>query len=150
MLEGPRTTLVVPVPEVASLVPDPAIALFDPFLPRHLVDEGVLRELTDLFAAVVPFTFVLGDAARFPSGGRYLPPQPTAGFRHLSHDVRREFSEVLPSTHSLEAAMPHLAVPEEVEVPGPVTAQARRAELRVGEQGREDVLAVFRFGTSAA
>lgn len=150
MSEGPRTALVIPVPELSASVPDPAIALFDPFLPRHLLDDGVFRELTELFAVAVPFTYELGEPARFPSGRRYLPPRPTSSFRHLVHEVRREFPELLAPTRSLEAAVPHLPVPEDLDVPGPVTARARQAELRVGEPGEEEVLGVFRFGTSAA
>jgi hypothetical protein len=148
--EGPRTALVIPVPELSASLPDPAIALFDPFLPRHLLDEVVLRELTELFSVAVPFTYELGEPARFPSGRRYLPPHPSASFRHLVHEVRREFPDLLPPTRSLEAAVPHLPVPDDLELPGPATARARTAELWVGEPRAEETLAVFRFGTSAA
>ncbi len=148
--EGPRTALVVPVPELAGSVPDPTIALFDPFLPRHLLDTVVLRELTDLFAGELPFAYELGEPAQFPNGHRYLPPRPTSGFRHLVHEVRRQFPDLLAPTRSLAAAVPHLLVSEGAEVSVPVPAQARTAELRVGDPGAEEVLAVFRFGISAA
>lgn len=148
--EGPRTALVIPVPELSASVPDPTIALFDPFLPRHLLEDSVLRELTELFASAVPFTYELGEPARFPSGRRYLPPRPTTGFRHLTHELRHEFPELVAPTQSLVAVVPHLALPEGIEVVRPVNARARQAELRVGEPGADEVLAVFRFGTSAA
>ena len=83
--EPSATRLVLPVPEVAQQVPGAHIALLDPFLPATEVDAGVIAELRELFAEIVPFPFVLGEPARFPSGASYLPPQPVGVFRSITH-----------------------------------------------------------------
>lgn len=140
----------IPVPEVAEVIAGAHVVLVDPFLPRHLVDDGVLRELRELFAEVVPFAYVLGDVTRFPGGTSYLPPQPGTPFRRLAQQVRREFSELPMVPTRLESAVPHVVVPEGVSVATPVAAWARRAQLLTGDPPDEQVLGTFPFGTSAA
>jgi len=144
--EESRTRLVVPVPEVSGRIPDARIALLDPFLPATQVDAGVLAELRELFGGLVPFAYVLGDPARFPSGSSYLPPQPVATFRRITHRLRRAFPEVVGPATSLDTVVPHLTLPEGVELPTPLEVHAREAHLLDGD----DVLARFAFGTSAA
>ncbi len=136
----------VPVPELAGRVPGAKIALLDPFLLASQVDAGVVAELREFFAELVPFPYVLGDSARFPNGLAYLPPQPVGTFRSISHSLRRAFPEVIGTTTSLDIVIPHLILPEEADVPTPLEVHAREALLIAGE----DVLATFRFGTSAA
>jgi hypothetical protein len=145
---GAHTRLVLPVPELASLVPGAHIPLLDPFLPSADVDAGVVAELSELFAELVPFPFVLGEAVRFPTGAAYLPPQPVAAFRRITQVVRRAFPEVVEPASSLAGAIPHLVLPDDARtVPTPLEVHAREA-LLIGPDGA--LLATFRFGTSAA
>jgi hypothetical protein len=134
------------------MVPGAHITLFDPFLPAADIDEGVVAELREFFAELVPFAYVLGEAARFPSGAAYLPPQPGGIFRRITHNLRRTFPEVIGPATTLYGAIPHLALPEEAasEVPAPLEVHAREALLLAGTGDDQAVLATFRFGTSAA
>jgi hypothetical protein len=91
---------------------------------------------------------VLGEAARFPSGAAYLPPQPVAVFRRISSSLRQAFPEVIGHPTSLHASIPHLALTEEsvADVPTPLEVHAREAILLEGDR----VIATFGFGESAA
>ena len=144
------TRLVVPVDEILTSVPGAHIALLDPFLPVDDVDDGVMAELRDLFAELVPFAYLLGEPARFPDGERYLPPRPVTVFRSITHSLRRAFPESVGPATSLDTVVPHLPVPEQADVPTPLEVHARAALLLVGRGEHETVLATFRFGTSAA
>jgi hypothetical protein len=141
---------VVPVDEIVARVPGAHIALLDPFLPVDDVDDGVMAELRELFAELVPFAYVLGEPARFPDGERYLPPQPVTVFRRITHSLRRAFPETVGPATSLDTVVPHLSVPEVCDVPTPLEVHAREALLLVGRGENETGLATFRFGTSAA
>ena len=150
-IEAAATRLVLPVPEVAKQVPGAHIPLLDPFLPVTDVDEGVIAELRELFAEIVPFPFVLGEPARFPSGASYLPPQPVGVFRSITNTLRRSFPELVGPATSLYAAIPHLALPDDdtvlANIRTPLQGHAREALLL----GPDDAtLGTFRFGTSAA
>jgi 2'-5' RNA ligase superfamily len=141
------TRLVVPVAEIVARVPGAHITLVDPFLDAEDVDEGVIAELRELFADLVPFAYILGEPARFPSGAEYLPPQPVTVFRRITHSLRRAFPEVIGPATSLDTVVPHLPLPVEYDVPTPLEVHAREA-LLLGDGG--DTIATFRFGTSAA
>jgi hypothetical protein len=146
--QGTGTTrLVVPVEEIVARVPGAHITLLDPFLLAEDVDAGVIAELRELFSDLVPFAYILGEPARFPSGAAYLPPQPVNVFRRITHSLRRAFPEVIGSTTSLDTVIPHLSVPEGSDVPTPLEVHAREA-LLLDEAGV--LLATFRFGTTAA
>lgn len=149
---GGMTRLVIPVPEIAHDAAGAHIALLDPFLDGSQVDAGVVAELRDIFADLVPFAFVLGDAARFPSGAAYLPPQPVAVFRRITHTLRRTFPEVIGHPTSLHGSIPHLPLDDEAvdAVPTPLEVHAREALLLQGTGAGERVVATFAFGTSAA
>ena len=149
-VEQERTTLVLPVPEAAGVVPCPHITLLDPFLPAASVDEGVLAELREFFAALVPFPFVLGEQTRFPGGGSYLPPEPLAVFRRVIHELRRAFPELAGPATTLDTFVPHLRVDEGIVVPGAVEAHARETQLWIGGPDGGRLRASFEFGTSAA
>jgi len=146
------TRLVIPVPELSSAIAGAHIALLDPFLPSSQVDEGVVSELREIFAEIVPFAFVLGETAQFPSGAAYLPPQPGAVFRRITGTLRRTFPEVIGHPTSLHGSIPHLGLSDEAAaaVHTPLEVHARDAVLLVGEGAQERVLATFEFGTSAA
>jgi hypothetical protein len=113
------------------------------------VDAGVVSELREIFAELVPFAFVLGEAARFPSGEAYLPPQPSAVFRRITQTLRHTFPEVIGHPTSLHGSIPHLSLSDEqaAVVPTPLEVHAREALLL---EGKDTVLETFTFGTSAA
>ncbi len=150
------TRLVLPVPEVASEVPGAHLTLMDPFLPGPDIDAGVLAELRDLFAGVMPFQYVLGEPVRFPDGEAYLPPQPGSAFRRLMQDLRRTFPEVVAPADGLHGSIPHVPLPDDVDdalaarLGTPLEAYAREAVLLRGRGQDETPVAVFAFGTSAA
>lgn len=144
------TRLVVPVAEIAARVPGAHITVLDPFLPADEVDEGVVAELRELFADLVPFAYVLGEPAHFPDGEQYLPPQPVTVFRRITHSLRRAFPEAIGPATTLDTVIPHLSLPEGSDVPTPLEVHAREALLLTGYGENERLLATFRFGTSAA
>ncbi len=143
------TRLVIPVPEVSDLVVGAHVVLLDPFLALAEVDEGVLSELRDAFAELVPFAYVLGEVARFPSGVAYLTPQPVAVFRRITSTLRRDFPEISGRPTSLHGSMPHLPLGAGATdaVVTPVEVHAREAVLLEADGA---VLARFAFGTAAA
>lgn len=143
------TRLVIPVPEIADMVPGAHIALLDPFLTVGEVSAGVIAELEEIFAEMVPFAFVLGEAASFPSGATYLPPQPVTLFRRIATTLRRTFPEVSGQPTSLHGSIPHLLLGDTAAeaVRTPLQVHANQA-LLISRTGR--VVATFGFGTAAA
>lgn len=144
-----QTRLLLPVRELEATVPGAHIVLLAPFLDESAIEPGVMGELDEFFAALTPFPYVLGEAAEFPGGGRYLPPQPVGVFRRIGHSLRRTFPEVADTVVPLGSAIPHLDLPGGVEIRTPLEVHAREALLVVGD-GPTTTLATFRFGTSAA
>jgi hypothetical protein len=145
---GRTTRLVLPVRELEATVPGAAIVLLDPFLDEAAVEPGVVDELGEFFAGLTPFAYVLGEPAEFPHGGRYLPPQPVGVLRRIGHSLRHTFPEVAGQAIPLGSAVPHLDLPDGLDVPTPLEVHAREALLLVGDPAT--TLATFRFGTSAA
>ncbi len=145
-----HTRLVLPVPELEATVTGAHIVLLSPFLEVDAVDDGAVAELREFFADLTPFAYVLTDAAEFPGGQRYLPPQPVGVFRRITHSLRRTFPEVVGRATSLDTVVPHLSLPEGVEVPTPLEVHAREALLLADADGDTTTLATFPFGTSAA
>jgi hypothetical protein len=148
-----HTRLVLPVPELEATVPGAHIVLLAPFLEVAAVEPGVVAELREFFADLTPFAYVLNEVVEFPEGRRYLPPQPVGVFRRITHSLRHTFPEVVGPATSLETVVPHLSLPEGIEVPTPLEVHAREA-LLVHDTSplgpRTTTLATFRFGTSAA
>jgi 2'-5' RNA ligase superfamily len=161
-----HSLLVVPLPGLVSVVPPlgrgatvPHIPLVDPFEDLRLIDDGVLAELRDYFADVVPFAVRLRNLSQYPGGSAYLGPEPTAPFRRLTQGLLRLFPE-LPRPRPSFELVPHLAVEvapgEDVETLReqldpwlPVATLARQAALWWQEDGVR-TLSTFPFGTSAA
>jgi hypothetical protein len=172
----PFTALVVPVPAadwlLAGRVADahsraagldvPAhVSLLVPFAPREEVSDGVLAELGDLFADVVPFSFRLETVSQFPDGPVYLAPDPSAPFRRITQQLGRRFPEYPHEENRFDDVVPHLTVPLRagesladverlVAARGRVSAQAQEAALLAVSGAGLETLAVFPFGTTAA
>lgn len=142
------TALMIPVPAADAVAVNAWITLLDPFLPLAQVDEGVLDELEEFFAAVTPFAFVIGEPARFPDGPTYLPLEPSAAFRRIIVELSRGFPEVVTAAAGFETNMPHLLVPDST-ASEPIRTHASEARLLL-RGDTDQVLATFVFGTSAA
>ncbi len=121
----PETALVVTVPEAEPLVSEwraqhdwsaqrgvPAhITILYPFVPTELVDDGVLGQLRDLFAAEPAISFELARVARFPEVA-WLAPEPSGPFRHLIELVAASFPDYPPYEGAHDVVIPHLTVAE--------------------------------------
>jgi 2'-5' RNA ligase superfamily len=172
---SPFSALLVPVPAAewlvagrpmgagyaAGLVVPPHVTLLAPFAPRDRLTDGVVTELADLFADVVPFPFELARASRFPDGAAYLAPDPAAPFRNLVTELGRAFPEYPPYEGRFDEVVPHVTVPLNdgevvedlqriVDHHGPVRALAAEAQLVWVDSEGVDVVAHFPFGTAAA
>ncbi len=156
------TALVLPVAAADWLVGDrgglPAhVPLLVPFLPRSELAEGLVAELTTLFADVVPFSFDLDEVCAFPSGEVYLAPHPPTPFRHLTAGLARRFPRLSGSVGQFPDVVPHVTIPlvdgetlpdieRRVRARRPLQGLATEAQLlSAGE-----VLARFPFATVAA
>lgn len=121
----PETALVVTVPEAEALVSDwraehdwsaqrgvPAhITILYPFAPTEKVDETLLDELRELFAAESPISFELARVARFPAVA-WLAPEPSEPFSALVELVAARFPDYPPYEGAHDEVIPHLTVAE--------------------------------------
>ena len=150
----PHSVLVVPVPEAVGVVPDAHITLLSPFATKEELTDGLLGELEEFFADVVPFAFRLTDLAQFPGGTLYLSPEPVAPFRSMTHELHRLFPEYPPYGGQFDDVIPHLSVPAttaDEAVRMPITANARGVQLWwLNDDRTIEVLETFPFGTTAA
>jgi 2'-5' RNA ligase len=121
----PQTALVVTVPEAEPLVSDwraqydwsaqrgvPAhITLLYPFVPTERLDDGVLRELRELFASQPAFTFRLTRIARFPEVA-WLAPEPSDPFATLTRLIVERYPDYPPYEGIHDEVIHHLTVAE--------------------------------------
>jgi 2'-5' RNA ligase len=121
----PETALVVTVPEAEPLVSDwraeydwsaqrgvPAhITILYPFAPTEKVDESLLDQLRELFAAEAPISFELARVARFPEVA-WLAPEPSKPFSALVELVAARFPGYPPYEGAHDEIIPHLTVAE--------------------------------------
>jgi 2'-5' RNA ligase len=149
----PETALVVEVPEAEPLVSDwrakhdwsaqrgvPAhITLLYPFVPTERVDDGLQRELRELFASQPAFSFRLTRVARFPDVA-WLSPEPSDRFSALTDLIVGRYPDYPPYEGVHDEVIPHLTVAEgavelqdEVEAALtphlPIEAEANEVEL---------------------
>ena len=151
-------------PEFLPLDPDETaahITLLAPFADLDDLDDGMVAELRDFFADVLPFAFSLTDVCEFPGGTTYLSPEPVAPFRTLTFELFKRFPEFPPYRGQFDDVVPHLSVPVpdgedvanlrfEVSHRLPISASAREASLFWSEPGHSRALETFEFGTAAA
>lgn len=121
----PRTALIVAVPEAEPLVGKwrakhdwsaqhgvPAhITLLFPFVPTEKVDEQLLRDLRDLFAARPAFTYQLSRVTRFPEVA-WLAPEPAEPFTDLIELIVSRYPEYPPYEGIHDEVIVHLTVAE--------------------------------------
>jgi 2'-5' RNA ligase len=163
----PRTALIIAVPEAEALVGDwrerydnaslgiPAhVTLLFPFVPSEKVDDALLAELRELFAAQPAFSFSLPRVARFPEVA-WLAPEPATPFRRLTELIYSRYPDYPPYEGVHDEIIPHLtvgvgdaALQDEIEAALrpqlPIDAEARHVTLLVEDDlGRWRVLDEF-------
>jgi len=136
----PESALVITVPEAEPVVSEwrarhdwsaqrgvPAhITLLYPFAPTERVDEQLLGELGELFAAHRAFEFALPRVARFPEVA-WLAPEPDQPFRALIASIAARFPDYPPYEGVHDEVIPHLTVAEgDVELQDRVEAALSR------------------------
>jgi 2'-5' RNA ligase len=150
----PRTALIIAVPEAEALVGDwrerydnaslgiPAhVTLLFPFVPSEKVDDILLAELRELFAAQPAFSFSLPRVARFPEVA-WLAPEPATPFRRLTELIYSRYPDYPPYEGIHDEIIPHLtvgvgdaALQDEIEAALtpqlPIHAEARHVTLLV-------------------
>jgi 2'-5' RNA ligase len=165
----PRTALIIAVPEAEALVGDwrerydnaslgiPAhVTLLFPFVPSEKVDDALLAELRELFAAQPAFSFSLPRVARFPEVA-WLAPEPATPFRRLTELIYSRYPDYPPYEGVHDEIIPHLtvgvgdaALQDEIEAALmthlPIDAEARHATMLVEDDvGRWQVSDEFSF-----
>jgi len=139
------------VPEARAITPFAHITILAPFGQDHEPTSGELDEVEKFFADQPPFSFELTQVCTFPSGLRYLSPEPASAFSRLTHGLHQLFPEYPPYGGEFDLVIPHLTIPDDAAVgPLPIHAHARAATLVHHEDGVFTELATFPFGTSAA
>jgi len=82
------------------------ITVLFPFVPPAEIDDGVLRRLAGIFAAVPVFGHRLVRTSWFDEDVLWLAPEDDAPFRSLTESVQREFPDYLPFGGSTRASFP--------------------------------------------
>lgn len=120
---APRSTLLIPVPEVSSLVHDyrlrfdptaaqdmpEHITLLYPFLDPSALEPTISANLKSILGSVQPFSFTLSHVGWFRQDVLFLAPEPMDPFIDLSKILSREFA-ILPYEGRHQGIHPHLTV----------------------------------------
>ena len=120
----PRSALIVAVPEAEAVVYEwrlrydnaslgvPAhVTLLFPFVPAEEIDDPLIGELRDLFAAQPAFEFSLSRVAMFPDHA-WLAPEPAEPFKRLTALIFERYPSYPPYEGIHEEVIPHLTVAE--------------------------------------
>jgi 2'-5' RNA ligase len=157
----PRSALIAEVPEAEPAVHDwrtkydnaelgiPAhITLLFPFFPADQLDDQIMAELRDLFAAQPAISFGLRKLMVFPDETVWLAPEPSEPFRRLTALIVERYPDYPPYEGIHDEIIPHLTVTSgdaslrtEVEADLaphlPISAETREVTLLVeDESGR--------------
>lgn len=85
------------------------VTVLGPFVPEEALTPRVHADLTELFAATAPFTFMLEEVRVFPSGLVHLHPEPAEPFTRLTEAVTTRFPEHPPYAGEFPP-VPHLSL----------------------------------------
>jgi 2'-5' RNA ligase superfamily len=144
-----RTALIVVVPEAEASVRKirlqhvasaaqgvPAhITLLSPFADANDVDE---QSLSDLFAAVPAFDFVLDRIEQWDSGIVWLHPEPSQPFKELTVAICQRWPEYPPYEGTVKTVIPHLTLSERpIQVKLDLPIRARADTVALIEQGTD-------------
>ena len=118
----PQTALIIAVPEAEPLVGEwrerydnasvgvPAhVTLLVPFVPSEQLDDKLVAELRELFAAQPAFSFSLPRVARFEEVA-WLAPEPDQPFRRLTELICSRYPDYPPYEGIHDEVIPHLTV----------------------------------------
>lgn len=87
----------------------PHVTLLHPFVPAEAVDDEVLAELEQLFAATAPFAVSFSELRRWPEMA-YLAPEPSEPFSRLTAAIFKRWPDYPPYEGIHETVIPHLTV----------------------------------------
>ena len=149
-----QTALIVPVPEVESIVGrfrdryDPAAAegipahvtVVYPFLPVQAISSDVIQSLSELFAGLPQFHAEFSEIRRFP-GVLYFAPIEDAPFRRLTERVVERYPEAPPYGGQFRQIVPHLTI---AHVEDQVHFDDIAAQVALAAKGKVPVRTVVR------
>jgi 2'-5' RNA ligase len=136
-----RSALIVAVPEAAPAVDmwrertcyakpssgvPPHVTVLYPFFAPDALDEALVAELREIFAAHECFGFELRTTARFRQI-LYLKPEPPEPFVRLTEAVYAAYPDHLPYEGAFDSVVPHLTT---AEGDAEVLAEAERDVLQ--------------------
>jgi 2'-5' RNA ligase len=87
----------------------PHVTLLYPFVAAQEIDDGVLAELSALFAAAPPFTVTFRQLRRWPELA-YLAPEPPEPFSRLTESMIERWPGYPPYEGIHATVVPHLTV----------------------------------------
>ncbi|GIH73534.1 2'-5' RNA ligase family protein [Sphaerimonospora thailandensis] len=111
------------------------VTVLYPFLPADRIDDRLLAELRELFAAHAPFEVRFDRCGRFPAV-LYLAPEPAMPFTKLTEAVVARWPEAPPYGGQFDQIIPHLTV-------------AETADPRIGDEIEADLLPRLPINTHA-
>jgi hypothetical protein len=88
----------------------PHVTLAYPFLPLHDVNEDVIRQLTELFAAESAFDIRLESIRWFDEGVVYLEPSAAERLRTIIAALQELFPDFHPYGGAFDAVVPHVTL----------------------------------------
>jgi hypothetical protein len=138
-----QTALIVVVPEAEASVDQirlrhvasaaqgvPAhITLLSPFADAEDLDE---QALSDLFAGLPAFDFVLDRVEQWKDGIVWLHPEPSEPFEQLTEAIWQRWPDCPPYEGTVETIIPHLTLSErpiQVELDLPIRSRADTVSL---------------------
>ena len=87
----------------------PHVTLLHPFVPAEAVDDEVLAELEELFAATAKFAVTFRELRRWPEMA-YLAPEPSEPFSRLTEAIVERWPDYPPYEGIHDTVIPHLTV----------------------------------------
>jgi 2'-5' RNA ligase len=168
-----ESAILIPVPEAEPLVGalraehDPAsaagipahVTLLYPFAEPSTIDPATIERVGSVFAASMPFRFVLSATGWFGGEVLSLTPEPREPFVWLTESLTSRFPAFAPYGGAFEEIVPHLtvamrgseAMEAEMGAGLPIAATVSEAVLMVeGEDARWTVAERFPLGRRGA
>jgi len=156
-----KSALIIPVPEVESLVRtwrerlDPSctrgipahITVLFPFAHPADLDDELIQSLDEYFSRMNNFDFGFTSLAWFDDRVVYLEPNPDTVFRNMTRELLNQFPQYLPYGGKYDEPTPHLTVgdgapinlleeaAEDISQNLPIGVNARFAWLMTGGMG---------------
>jgi len=137
------------------------ITILYPCAAPESVNEGTLRQLAEVAAAMSPFRYALTHVARFP-GTVYLAPKPASRFARLHEACAAAFPAA--GAGARQSYIPHLSVTRHgqgedygvatelaatLKSKGPIECLCRELVLMENGSGLWRSIGTFRLGTDA-